>query len=235
MPTRLGLRKRNCEPRPQRSWRAPPLTRAWSRAPPSRCCANGRRRSTSSSRTGATPTTTPSATTTPRSDAFRATSSRSSERSRAYARSTSSARIRSVYRMPIARACSVTMALLAAGLASAAPQGASPLIAAAENGDRVGVSRLLDQGAAVDARAVDGTTALHWAVRADRVDVVRALLESGAEASAADRYGVTPLYLAAENGNAAVLRSEERRVGKECRSSWPPYHEKSKSAYVRYH
>jgi ankyrin repeat protein len=109
--------------------------------------------------------------------------------------------------MPIARACLVTIALLAAGFASAAPQGASPLIEAAENGDRVAVSRLIDQGAAVDERAVDGTTALHWAVRADRLDVVRALLESGADASAADRYGVTPLYLAAENGNAATIET----------------------------
>ena len=26
------------------------------------------------------------------------------------------------------------------------------------------------------------------------------------------------------SGNAMVLRSEERRVGKECRSRWSPYH-----------
>ena len=31
------------------------------------------------------------------------------------------------------------------------------------------------------------------------------LLESGADARAADRYGVTPLYLAAENGSTAVI------------------------------
>jgi ankyrin repeat protein len=107
--------------------------------------------------------------------------------------------------MSIAASSLGTLALLVAGLASAAPQGAPPLIGAAESGDRADVSRLLDQGAAVDARAVDGTTALHWAVRADRLDTVRVLLESGADASAADRYGITPLYLAAENGNAAVI------------------------------
>ena len=28
----------------------------------------------------------------------------------------------------------------------------------------------------------------------------------------------------AENGNGTDLRSEERRVGKECRSRWSPYH-----------
>jgi len=107
--------------------------------------------------------------------------------------------------MSIAGVSLGTLALLVAGLASAAPQGAPPLIEAAESGGRADVSRLLDRGADVDTRAVDGTTALHWAVRADRLDNVRALLESGADASAADRYGVTPLYLAAENGNAAVI------------------------------
>jgi len=107
--------------------------------------------------------------------------------------------------MSAARVFPTTLALLAARLASAAPQDAPPLIEAAESGDRVAVSRLLDRGAAVDARAVDGTTALHWAVRADRLDTVRALLESGADASAADRYGVTPLYLAAENGDVDVI------------------------------
>src|SRR6185436_7376036 len=107
--------------------------------------------------------------------------------------------------MSAARVFPATLALIAARLASAAPQDAPPLIEAAESGDRVAVSRLLDRGAAVDARAVDGTTALHWAVRSERLDTVRALLESGADASAADRYGVTPLYLAAENGNADVI------------------------------
>ena len=38
------------------------------------------------------------------------------------------------------------------------------------------------------------------------------------------RYGTdTPLF-AAEIHMIKVLRSEERRVGKECRSRWSPYH-----------
>src|SRR5690348_18456202 len=32
----------------------------------------------------------------------------------------------------------------------------------------------------------------------------------------------------------ATTRSEERRVGKECRSRWSPYHEKKKTAKVRH-
>jgi uncharacterized protein len=52
----------------------------------------------------------------------------------------------------------------------------------------------------------DGTTALHWAVRADDVQRVEALLRAGANARAADRYGITPLYLAAVNGNSAIIK-----------------------------
>jgi ankyrin repeat protein len=57
----------------------------------------------------------------------------------------------------------------------------------------------------VRAREVDGTTALHWAVRADAVDIARLLLRSGADVNSANRYGVTPLALAAINGNAAMI------------------------------
>ena len=83
--------------------------------------------------------------------------------------------------------------------------GEEDLIAAAERGDRIAVSRLLDAGAAVDTRAVDGTTPLHWAARADSLTTVTLLLDAGADAEVADRYGITPLYLAAENGNADVI------------------------------
>jgi ankyrin repeat protein len=76
---------------------------------------------------------------------------------------------------------------------------------AAKRGDRIAAARLLDEGADVDARAADGTTALHWATRADSLETVELLLEAGADARAATPYDVTPLYLAAENGSAAVI------------------------------
>jgi ankyrin repeat protein len=107
--------------------------------------------------------------------------------------------------MSVARTAAALLVAFAASGGHAAPQAAPALIEAAESGDRIQVSRLLDQGTGVDVRAVDGTTALHWAVRADRLVTVRLLLESGADANAADRYGVTPLYLAAENGSAAAI------------------------------
>ena len=49
------------------------------------------------------------------------------------------------------------------------------------------------------------STALHWAARADRVELVQALIRAGAPVNAMNRYGVTPLSLAAVNGSAAVV------------------------------
>jgi ankyrin repeat protein len=59
---------------------------------------------------------------------------------------------------------------------------------------------------AKERKEADGTTPLHWAVRADDSAAVDRLLRDGADAKAADRYGITPLYLAAVNGNAAIIR-----------------------------
>ena len=56
-------------------------------------------------------------------------------------------------------------------------------------------------GSGVD---VDGTTALHWAVRRDDASTVARLLRRGADPDAANRYGVTPLMLASVNGNAEI-------------------------------
>ncbi len=106
--------------------------------------------------------------------------------------------------MPVLRAGLLSLAALLSAAASATGLE-DALHDAAERGDRVAVARLLDGGAAVDARAVDGTTALHWAARADSLETVELLLDAGADPSAADLYGVTPLYLAAENGSAAVI------------------------------
>ena len=50
-------------------------------------------------------------------------------------------------------------------------------------------------------------TALHWAVFHDREDLVRRLLDAGADASAANRYGVIPLSLACANGNPEVVEA----------------------------
>jgi ankyrin repeat protein len=81
-----------------------------------------------------------------------------------------------------------------------------PLVDAAARGDHAAVRTLIEQGRDVNATRVDGVTALHAAVDADRLDIVNTLLQAGAKAAAGDRYGVTPLYLASVNGNADMIR-----------------------------
>src|SRR5689334_10794539 len=51
----------------------------------------------------------------------------------------------------------------------------------------------------------DGTTALHHAVQRADADTVRALIRTGANVNAKNRYGIAPLQLAATVGNAAIV------------------------------
>jgi len=90
--------------------------------------------------------------------------------------------------------------------AAAGAAGSAPLVEAAERGNLADVRSLIKQGTDVNTARVDGLTALHAAVYADRLDITDLLLGSGAKATATDRYGVTPLYLATVNGNADIIR-----------------------------
>ena len=101
-------------------------------------------------------------------------------------------------------AAATLVAVLLAAPVSAAP--AAPLVDAVVRGDLAAVRRLIGEKNDVNAARVDGMTALHAAVHADRLDIVDALLRAGAKAAAADRYGITPLYLACVNGNADMVR-----------------------------
>src|SRR4030095_8915725 len=71
-------------------------------------------------------------------------------------------------------------------------------------GDTARAMELLKQGASGHATEADATTALNGAVERDDAKLVRALLTAGARVSAANRYGVTPLALAAVNGSAPM-------------------------------
>jgi uncharacterized protein len=64
----------------------------------------------------------------------------------------------------------------------------------------------LSDPASVNASSPDGTTPLHWAVRADDLRTVESLLASGADPKASNRYGVTPVSLACSNANAVILK-----------------------------
>ena len=54
-------------------------------------------------------------------------------------------------------------------------------------------------------RPSDTSTALHWAVQANSLEIVNLLIDAGANVNAATRYKITPLSLASTNGNAAII------------------------------
>ena len=62
----------------------------------------------------------------------------------------------------------------------------------------------------------------------DRIDQINGLLtqalSANAESIAARDAAVAAEGNAASSASSASTRSEERRVGKECRSRWSPYH-----------
>ncbi|HSP68606.1 MAG TPA: ankyrin repeat domain-containing protein, partial [Bryobacteraceae bacterium] len=72
-------------------------------------------------------------------------------------------------------------------------------------GDKAAVRSLIQKKADVNAPQIDGTTALHWAVQADDLELADLLIRSGAKVSVATVAGATPFQLAAVNGSAAML------------------------------
>ena len=103
--------------------------------------------------------------------------------------------------------CAALLVVLGLAVASeAAERDAVKLIDAVKQGDGDAVSALLRQRVDVNARAIDGATALHWAVHLDDLTTVERLIAAGADSSAANRYDVRPLFLASENGNAEIIQ-----------------------------
>ena len=97
------------------------------------------------------------------------------------------------------------MLLLVAGATVPAGQSAPDLVQAVKRGDHAAVRALVKDRTAVNQPEADGTTALHWAVQADDVGLATMLVDAGADARAANRYGVRPLTLAATNGSEALV------------------------------
>ncbi len=86
----------------------------------------------------------------------------------------------------------------------AAPAPDLRVAQAVQSDNKAQLKSLLAQRADVNGAFPDGTTALHWAVEHDDLDVVDLLLQAGASADSGDRYGMTPLFYAVTNGNAAI-------------------------------
>jgi len=83
------------------------------------------------------------------------------------------------------------------------------------------VQLLISRGANVHIRDCSDHTLLHWAAFKGDKTMVELLLHLGVENMTPNKEGKTPLEYAMAQGH---YRSEERRVGKECRSRWSPYH-----------
>ena len=79
------------------------------------------------------------------------------------------------------------------------------LVEAAKARDLTAVRWLLDEKVDVDGAQPDGATALHWAAYWNELDMVEVLLDAGAQASAVNELGATPLWLASFNCNPALV------------------------------
>lgn len=78
------------------------------------------------------------------------------------------------------------------------------LVAAARANDAAAVQRALAEGAAVDSRNRLGETALLIALKRDRPDIARTLIDAGADVNKAALNGVTPLMAAAFGGHTDI-------------------------------
>src|ERR1700693_2208058 len=105
---------------------------------------------------------------------------------------------------------SVTIAAMATvfmgALTGADIAGRPPLVEAARAGDHDALRTLLQKKVDVNAAEGDGSTALHWASYRDDLESADLLIRAGAKVNATNDLGVTPLWAASQNGNAAMVR-----------------------------
>ncbi|HXH25341.1 MAG TPA: ankyrin repeat domain-containing protein [Vicinamibacterales bacterium] len=85
-------------------------------------------------------------------------------------------------------------------------QADTRLAEAAMNRDVAAVRALLAQKVDPNSPGRDGTPALHWAVRADDLELASLLVVAGADVRLSNRHGVTSLAVAAANGNPEMMR-----------------------------
>jgi ankyrin repeat protein len=79
------------------------------------------------------------------------------------------------------------------------------LFKAVERDDTRSFQTLLQRGASISARNIDGTTVLHWAAEYDRRDLVSLVIEQGVDVNAVDRHGVGALHQAARQHDAGLV------------------------------
>ena len=98
------------------------------------------------------------------------------------------------------------LVLLSGQPAFAQDQG-EELLAAARKGDLAAVKAQLDKGVNVNAKNRYGATALAYACDRGNVDIVKLLIERGADVNVKDSfYGATPISWASGNGHTEVVK-----------------------------
>jgi ankyrin repeat protein len=107
--------------------------------------------------------------------------------------------------MRVLNTCAMGLLGLGIWLGAALPAVSQEVAQAAKRGERGALRSLVDGGADVRIAEPDGTTALHWLVRAADIESARLLVEAGADVNATNRYGVRPLSLAALSGYAPMV------------------------------
>ncbi|HYR85768.1 MAG TPA: ankyrin repeat domain-containing protein [Terriglobia bacterium] len=82
---------------------------------------------------------------------------------------------------------------------------AVPLVDAVKTGDRAAALAMIEQRVNVNTPEADGTTALHWAIHRNDMDLVDRLLRAGAAVKTKNDFGAGPMSEAALLGNAVLL------------------------------
>jgi uncharacterized protein len=90
--------------------------------------------------------------------------------------------------------------------AAEAQRAEERLIEAAAAGDTAGVTRLIRDGAPLEARDAGGRTALLAATQGNHIEAARALIRAGADVNAKDGIDDSPYLLAGARGHAGILR-----------------------------
>lgn len=76
-----------------------------------------------------------------------------------------------------------------------------PLIKAIINKNKDKAENMILEGADVNVKTEDGTSALHFAVGIGELELVKHLIDKGAEVNSSNKTGNLPLYIAVEFGN----------------------------------
>src|SRR6266849_6231323 len=106
--------------------------------------------------------------------------------------------------MQYRRAMTRAFLMLAAAAYAQQPSANVRLVAAARAGDQAAVTRALADGATPNARNRIGETALLIALKTERPDLARQMIDAGADVNIAAANGVTPLMAAAHAGYAEI-------------------------------